>query len=173
VQKIEKQLNMATNKNAQIRYKVLDNCFRNTGRRYFIDDLIRECDKVLMDIDPDFKGISRRQIFDDMAYMESSEGYSIDLVREKEGKRVFYRYEDAGFSINNMPLNETEINRLQTTLQMLSQFKGMPQFEWMCELLPRLKQGSVSDSPDVIIEFDCRIPIFPIHRLIGWIILKI
>jgi predicted DNA-binding transcriptional regulator YafY len=145
---------MATNKNAQTRYKILDNCFRNSGKRYFIEDLIAECNKVLMDIDPDFKGISRRQIFDDILFMESSEGWSVDLLREKDGKRVFYRYEDSSFSINNMPLNEIEINHLQTTLQMLSQFKGMPQFEWMCELLPKLKQGSSQHAPEVIIEFD-------------------
>ncbi|KAA6332586.1 hypothetical protein EZS27_018921 [termite gut metagenome] len=145
---------MATNKNAQIRYKVLDNCFRNTGKRYFIGDLIRECDKILMDLDPCFKGIGRRQIFDDIAFMESSEGWSIDLLREKEGKRVYYRYADPSFSINNMPLNETDINRLQTTLRTISQFKGMPQFEWMYELLPKLKQGSIPDYPDVIMEFD-------------------
>ncbi|KAA6331109.1 hypothetical protein EZS27_020262 [termite gut metagenome] len=145
---------MATNKNAQIRYKVLDNCFRNTGRRYFIEDLIRECNKVLTEIDPDFKGISRRQIFDDIAFMESSEGWEIELIRERESKRVCYRYASPSFSINNMPLNETEINRLLTTLQVFSQLKGMPQFEWIYELLPKLKQGSTPDYPDVIMEFD-------------------
>jgi hypothetical protein len=50
---------MATNKNAQIRYKILDKCFRNSGRRYFIENLISECNKVLKEIDPDSKGISR------------------------------------------------------------------------------------------------------------------
>jgi predicted DNA-binding transcriptional regulator YafY len=145
---------MATNKNAQIRYKILDNCFRNSGRSYFIEDLIRECNKVLTEIAPDFRGISRRQIFDDIAFMESSEGWEIDLLRLKEGKRVYYRYADLSFSINNMPLDETDINRLQNTLQMLSQFKGMPQFEWMYELLPKLKQGSSLSHPDVIMEFD-------------------
>ena len=37
---------MATNKNALIRYKVLDNCFKNVGRKYFINDLISECENV-------------------------------------------------------------------------------------------------------------------------------
>ena len=145
---------MATNKNAQIRYKILDNCFRNNGRRYFIEDLILECDKKLSEIDTNSKGISRRQIFDDINFMESSEGWEIDLLRLKENKRVYYRYTDTSFSINNMPLNETEINRLQTVLQTISQFKGMPQFEWMYELLPKLKQGSATASPNTIMEFE-------------------
>jgi hypothetical protein len=50
---------MATNKNALIRYKILDNCFRNIGKKYFIDDLIEECDKMLLEIDPASNGISR------------------------------------------------------------------------------------------------------------------
>ncbi|MDR2585790.1 MAG: WYL domain-containing protein [Prevotellaceae bacterium] len=145
---------MATNKNAQIRYKILDNCFRNSGRRYFIEDLIRECNRKFSEIDPNSKGISRRQIFDDISFMESSEGWEIDLLKLKDGKRVFYRYADTKFSINNMPLNESDINRLQTALQTISQFKGMPQFEWMCELIPKLKQGITDMYSPVIMEFE-------------------
>lgn len=145
---------MATNKKAQIRYQVLDKCFRNSGRRYFIEDLMSECNRVLAEIDPKSGGISRRQMFDDIAFMESLEGWSIDLARKKDGKRVFYRYVDPSFSINNMPLDETEINRLLTSLQTISQFKGMPQFEWMYELLPKLTQGTSSQIPDIIMEFD-------------------
>lgn len=146
---------MATNKNALLRYKVLDNCFRNKGRRYFIQDLIDECNKVLLDIDPSSKGISRRQIFEDIAFMESSEGWSIDLAKHRDNKKVYYRYEDPSFSINNMPLNEVEINQLKTVVGILSQFKGMPQFEWIHELLPKLNQGiSTVLEENFIIDFD-------------------
>jgi predicted DNA-binding transcriptional regulator YafY len=145
---------MATNKNAQIRYKILDDCFRNTGRRYYIDDLIEETNRKLSGIDPNSKGISRRQIFDDIAFMESTEGGEINLLRKKDGKRVYYRYADTNFSINNMPLNESDIHRLLTTLQTFSRFKGMPQFEWMYELLPKLTHGKMIESPAVIMEFE-------------------
>jgi len=146
---------MATNKNALIRYKVLDNCFRNPGKRYFIDDLIEECEKVLLEIDPDSNGISRRQILDDISFMESKEGWKIELTRNRAGRKVFYRYADPAFSINNMPLNEVEINQLQSVADILSQFKGMPQFEWVNELVPKLKQGMASkEAAATIIEFD-------------------
>jgi len=146
---------MATNKNALIRYKVLDKCFRNSGRRYFIDDLIEACNQVLSDISADSTGISRRQIFDDIAFMESREGWSIDLERLKDGKKAFYRYEDTSFSINNMPLNEVEINQLKSAIDILSQFKGMPQFEWVHELLPKLQEGISQHATSTnIIEFD-------------------
>lgn len=146
---------MSTNKNALIRYKVLDNCFRNPGKRYFIDNLIEECEKILSEIDPESIGISRRQIFDDIAFMESSEGWSIDLKRHKEGKKVFYRYQDPSFSINNMPLNEVEINQLKEAVDILTQFKGMPQFEWISEMVPKLRQGLKSDnSEQKLMEFE-------------------
>lgn len=146
---------MATNKNALIRYKVLDKCFRNPGRRYFIEDLIYECESVLLEIDPDSNGISRRQIFEDISFMESEEGWSIEIDRLREGKRVYYKYTDMSFSINNMPLNEVEINQLKAAVDILSQFKGMPQFEWMNELLPKLQQGLVSEEAAAyIMEFD-------------------
>jgi predicted DNA-binding transcriptional regulator YafY len=140
---------MATNKNALIRYKVLDKCFRNPGKRYFIDDLIAECEIVLMEIDPSTKGISRRQIFEDITFMESKEGWSIELERYREGKKVFYRYADISYSINNMPLNEMEIHQLKSAIDVLAQFSGMPQFKWINELLPKLQLG-ISNKIDTI-----------------------
>jgi predicted DNA-binding transcriptional regulator YafY len=146
---------MATNKNALIRYKILDHCFRNTGRRYFIADLIRECEKVLLEIDSKSTGISRRQIFEDISFMESKEGWGIELDRLKDEKKVYYRYIDTNFSINNMPLNEVEIQQLKSAIDILSQFKGMPQFEWVNELVPKLQQGITAESNSVaIIDFD-------------------
>lgn len=146
---------MGINKNALIRYKILDNCFRNTGRKYFIDDLIAECESVLQEMDPNSNGISRRQIFDDISFMESKEGWSIELLRLRDWKKVYYRYENAEFSINNMPLNEIEINQLKTAVNILSQFKGMPQFEWINELVPKLQQGiSNEEEYPIIMDFD-------------------
>ena len=130
-----------------------------------INDLIEECNKVLGEIDPDFTGISRRQIFDDMLFMESGEGWSIDLGKFRDGKKVYYRYNDTGFSINNMPLNELEVTQLKAAIDILSQFKGMPQFEWIHEMVPKLQQGSISDEKKTIIDFDSNIYLKGIDRL--------
>ena len=146
---------MATTKNPLIRYKILDKCFRNPYKRYFIDDLIEACNVILIEIDAESKGISRRQILDDIAFMESSEGWGIDLIRHRDGKKVYYRYDDTAYSINNMPLNEVEVNQLQSAMQILNQFTGMPQFGWVNEMLPKLQQGiSTTDSQKQIISFD-------------------
>ncbi|NCC71108.1 WYL domain-containing protein, partial [bacterium] len=60
---------MASNKNATIRYRVLDRCLSNHGRYYTIDDLIEECNIALQEDNPDTTGISRRTIFNDIKYM--------------------------------------------------------------------------------------------------------
>jgi len=144
---------MPTNKNAQLRYKILDRCFRNKGRKYFIEDLVSECNKALRNIES--HGVKKRQTQHDIEFMKSAEGWGIVLDENlKEGKRRYYRYADPSFSIYNIPLDESEVNRLQTTLQTLSQFKGMPQFEWMYEILLKLKQGKAEDALPQIMEFE-------------------
>lgn len=146
---------MSTNKNALIRYKVLDNCFRNHSKKYFIDDLIEECENVLLEIDPNSDGISRRQIFADILFMESKEGWGIELDKLRDGRKVYYHYSNKNFSINNMPLNEIEIDQLKSAVDILSQFTGMPQFKWVNELVPKLQQGiSKPREAETIIEFD-------------------
>ncbi|MDG4945758.1 WYL domain-containing protein [Weeksellaceae bacterium KMM 9713] len=130
---------MAINKNALIRYQALDRCFRNTGRLYFIDDLLEECNKALMELDPSNAGIQRRQLFDDIKFMESEQGWSIDLDRVRHGRKVYYRYVDPKFSINNQPLNDAEAEQIMSALQIFSRFSGAPQFEWVNEMIPMLE----------------------------------
>ena len=131
---------MSVNKNALVRYKVLDSCFRNHAKKYFIEDLVEECSKVICDLNSNSNGIGKRQIYLDIEFMESPEGWNIDLEKIRIGKKFCYRYFDPKFSINNMPLNELEINHLKSAIDILSQFKGMPQFEWMNETLTKLHQ---------------------------------
>ncbi len=78
---------MATTKNALVRYRVLDKCFRNTGKKYFIDDLLEECNNALAELDSDTSGISIRQLRDDIAFMKREEGWNIELGDFREGKK--------------------------------------------------------------------------------------
>lgn len=146
---------MATNKHAVIRYHALDQCFSNPGRKYFIDDLIEACNKALYEYTGMSDGIKRRQVFEDIKFMESEQGWSVPLERFKDGKQVFYRYDDKSFSIKNQPVNESEANQLKETLSILTRFKGMPQFEWMEELLVRVESAfKLKGSNGVIVGFE-------------------
>lgn len=132
---------MATNKHATIRYHALDQCFANFGRKYFIEDLIQACNNALYEFSGLSDGIKRRQVFDDIKFMESEQGWSIPLEKFKEGKRTYYRYSDKNFSVKKRAINESEANQLKETLSILSRFKGMPQFEWIDEILIRLESS--------------------------------
>ena len=130
---------MSINKNALLRYQVLDRCFRNTGRRYFWEDLLSEINKALEEYNGPGSGIKRRQLFDDIKFMESDQGWSVPLERKKDGRRVYYRYSDNDFSISSQPLNESEVNQIEAAISVLSRFSGAPQFESVQEMIPVLQ----------------------------------
>jgi len=157
---------MSVNKNALIRYQVLDRCFRNTGRLYFWEDLLEECNKALFEFDSKNEGIKRRQLFDDMRFMESEQGWSVPLARVRKGRRVYYRYENLDFSINNQPLNDSEAEQIKSALQILSRFSGSPQFEWVNELIPRLesKFGLIERKKEVI-KFESNVDLKGLNHL--------
>lgn len=148
-------VHMAVNKNALARYHVLDRCFGNPSKKYFIQDLIEACTKQLLEIDPNSSGIQRRQILSDIKFMEGPEGWNIPLARHREGKKIYYRYFKKDFSIHNQPLNQSQIEQIRAAMQILSRFEGMPQFGWVHELMPKLEQNFllVKDTP-AIISFD-------------------
>jgi len=129
---------MSTNKNAAIRYQALDKCFRDRRHRYYIDDLIDACEEAL-EYYNGVGGVSRRQIFEDIKFMESDTGWSIPLERKKDGKKVYYRYEDSDFSINQQPLTDEEAQQLQTVILTLSRFRGLPSNEWVEEVISNLE----------------------------------
>lgn len=130
---------MATNKHATIRYHALDKCFSNHGRKFFMEDLIDACNEAIYEFSGIEDGVKRRQVFDDITFMESEQGWSIPLERIKDGRKVFYRYSDSFFSIGNKGINPSEAEQLKETLSILSRFKGIPQFEWIKEIQIRLE----------------------------------
>ncbi len=129
---------MPVNKNANIRYRTLDRCFRDTRRKYFIEDLIDECNEALLSYNFE-GGVKRRQIFDDIKFMESEAGYSIELDKLRDGKKVYYRYADPSFSINKQPLSHAEAQQLQQAIITLTRFRGLPQYNWVEEVITNLE----------------------------------
>ena len=145
---------MPTNKNAAIRYQALDKCFRDRRHRYYIDDLIDACEEAL-EYYNGIGGVSRRQIFEDIKFMESETGWSIPLERKKDGKKVYYRYEDPDFSINQQPLTDEEAQQLQTVILTLSRFRGLPSNEWVEEVISNLEwRFNLKGKNENVIGFD-------------------
>ncbi len=145
---------MATNKNATIRYQTLNRCFRNPGRRYNIDDLVNACNEALLDVNPTSSGVKKRQIYEDIKFMQDSRGFDAPIESFKDGRNAYYRYTDLEFSINSQPLNEMEAQQLKESLLTLSRFKGLPQFDWIEELTARLEDSFKLTTDQKVISFD-------------------
>lgn len=146
---------MATNKHAQIRYKILDSCFRNSGRTYTFEELMDSCCDALTEIDSKSNGVSVRTIREDIAFMESDAGWAADIERVKVGRKSIYRYRDPNFSINNQPLSKTELTQINSALEIISRFDGMPQFGWVNEIVTKINNGfELNEESSNIISFD-------------------
>lgn len=155
---------MATNKDAQTRYLALDKCFSNPFKRYFMEDLVEACSAALSNRNPDSRGVQRRQVFEDIKYMEEAWNFTLDRV--KVGKRTYYRYSAPKFSIEKQPLNQSEIEQLKSAMELLARFEGMPQFGWVNELMPKLEHSFLLERNQApIISFDNNQYLTGIERL--------
>ena len=128
---------MAQGKNAYIRYKVLDRCFRDSRRRYYMEDLVEACNEELSNYDG--SSVSERTIRDDISFMQRQAGGGIPLVKKYDGHKAYYMYSDRYFSIMDLPMSQSEAEMLSDTIQMLSRFKGLPNQEWLNATLVQMK----------------------------------
>lgn len=127
---------MPITKQKHIRYYALDRCFRNKSRRYYIEDLLSECNKALQQCD--CAPISERTLKNDLNEFEDIYKTNIDHIHDGYG-RTYYRYSNPDFTIEKAPLTDDELAKLKDTVLMLSRFRGLPQFGWMEEVLTEIQ----------------------------------
>lgn len=129
---------MPTNKKAQLRYQILDRCFSDFNRKYFIDDLVEKVNDALSDLYG--TKVSLRQIRDDIKYMRDRVTYNAPIkAYPYDGKKCYYRYERRGFSIFKNALSVEEVNKLQSTIDMLGKFRGSVANIWLEEVISELE----------------------------------
>lgn len=128
---------MPANKNAMRRYLVLDLMFRSGG--HTIDELMDQIEERLR------YRVGKNTVLDDIAFMESSEGWNIELERRQYGHKKLLLYKDPSFSIMNMPLTQEQARQLRQTIDTLSGIKGLPKFGWLEPLLATLKEKFAID----------------------------
>lgn len=144
---------MSTVKHPMTRYRALDRCFSNRFKNFAIWDLVQACNDALYESTGDSRykvdvrrdrdnhtGVKKRQIYNDIEYMQSDAGWSVEIEKFRNGNNEqCYRYTDPEFSINKSPLSAEEFDHLKQTVLMLNRFQGMPQFEWMADVLSHLE----------------------------------
>ncbi|AJH14524.1 helix-turn-helix transcriptional regulator [Myroides profundi] len=125
---------MAINKNAYARYKILDKCFSNPYKEFYIEDLIEICCLELSEYFGKPMSVSRRQIYDDIKFMKSEVGFLAPIETYPNGKKRYHRYEEEGFSIEKQELTKEERDQITDTLMVLSRVKGLGDTAWIEEL---------------------------------------
>lgn len=143
---------MSVNKKALTRYLAYDRLLRDRGRRYIWKDLVEAANEALRE--EGLNGIGKTQFYADMLYMQCSDWKApIETEQDSMDRRIkYYFYIDPGYSISNQPLNETETKHLREAVSVLSRFTGMPQFEWVNEIIPAIesKLGLIKTGKPVI-----------------------
>ena len=129
---------MPVNKNALLRYKIIDRSLRNRYRRWTIEDLVDAVSDALYDMEGIQKGVSLRTIQADIQIMRSDKlGYNapIEVYDQK-----YYRYADPDYSITELPLTADDFKLITKAVKMLEKTEGKPELQQMGRVLARVKK---------------------------------
>lgn len=145
---------MPVNKNALLRYRILDSCFSDRHHYYSIDDLVDKVNEACVDMLG--MTVSLRQIRADISYMRDSVAYNAPIETVPyDGKKCYYRYSDPDFSIFNTNLSNEEVMKLRSTIEMLGRFRGIPGNAWLEEVISNLEyRFGVKANQDNYVAFD-------------------
>ena len=136
---------------AEIRYQVLDRCFSDKTRYYFIDTLLKAVNKALRN--DGWKEISERTLWNTIKEMENNPNWNVVLTNKKKDGRRYFRYEDPTYSIYRQDLDERQLAQLKSMLLMLQQFHDLEEFDRIKELLKQLEQHynfTLGDTQNII-----------------------
>ncbi|MBD1426030.1 helix-turn-helix transcriptional regulator [Sphingobacterium arenae] len=130
---------MSINKLALIRYKIIDNCLRQTHRKWTLEDLIEKVSNGLYELEGIHSGVSKRTIQGDIQLMRSNKlGYNAPIIVTK---RKFYTYEDVNYSISNSPLSDGDMSKMRDAVDILKHLNGFSYFEEMSDMIARLENN--------------------------------
>ena len=137
---------MATNKNALIRYRTIDQCLQNRQRRWTLEDLIQACSDALIEYEGKDANVSKRTVQLDIQNMRSSKlGYNAPIVCYN---RKYYTYEDESYSITKSPVSKIDLEVLTESMMVLSQFKEFSLFQELGGMIQKLEDKIYRESKD-------------------------
>lgn len=137
---------MAVNKNALIRYRTIDKCLQNTGRKWTLEDLIESCSDALHEYEGKDSFVSKRTVQLDLQTMRSDKlGYNAPI---EVYQRKFYRYSEPNFSITDIPLTDMDLDILTESMEMLRQFKDVSLFSELNGVIQKLEDKIFRETKD-------------------------
>lgn len=128
---------MPANKNALIRYRIIDKCLRSKQHKYPNKDYIRQkISEELYGIDEPH--ISESMIVKDFNAMKTDKalGYMAPIKYSK--KNGGYHYEDPEYSIDGLTLSDQEREALQESATLLRSFVGLPILQNLTDAIEKI-----------------------------------
>ena len=126
-----------TTKNALIRYRTIDRCLQNTGRKWSLQDLIEACSDALYELEGRDVDVSKRTVQLDIQLMRSDKlGYNAPI---EVYERKYYRYADPDYKIAAVPLTETDMDVLAESVTVLRQFSEFSLFSELNGVIQKLE----------------------------------
>ena len=142
---------MSANKNAQLRYRILDRCLKDFSRMYGIDDLTDAVNGSFLDLYD--TTISTRTIRKDLTDLQDRMSFNapIKMYRNTDNS-CYYRYTDPDFELFSDNIDDEEIEKL---IVIFDKFRGIPSMSWVEEPIARLKARiGLSGAADKVISFE-------------------
>ena len=129
---------MPLNRSTLIRLTTIDRCLQNHYRKWTLQDLIDACSDALYEMEGRMDGVSRRTVQSDIQLMRSDKlGYNAPIVVKE---RKYYTYEDPDYSITNIPLNNEDIETLNSAMEVLRHFQIFSQFSAAETVINKLEE---------------------------------
>ncbi|XZF16123.1 helix-turn-helix transcriptional regulator [Chitinophagaceae bacterium MMS25-I14] len=128
---------MPVNKAARFRFEIIDECLRNTARKWSKAELLRYVNRRLELHFGSDTSISVSQLRYDIESMQAEYGAPVEMY--KDGRNYYYRYEEPDFSIKSIPIDEEDIVKLNNAVQLLQQIKGFTIADDIAEIVKRLE----------------------------------
>jgi predicted DNA-binding transcriptional regulator YafY len=123
---------MPLNKNAILRYRIIDKCLTNTHRRF--PDTAFLLEKINEQLP---SPISESMLNKDLRDMKDHYDAPIKFDRTRKG----YYYTEEGFSIKEFPLTHEEIEALDYSTALLQQLKGTRMFDQFENAINKVIEG--------------------------------
>lgn len=110
---------MPVNKSARLRFEIIDECLRNTAKKWTKSSLLAFVNRRL---EGRQTSISASQLRYDLEAMKTEYDAPIEMYRE--GRQYYYRYETPDFSIKTLPVGEEDLQKLNHAVQLLQQIRA-------------------------------------------------
>jgi predicted DNA-binding transcriptional regulator YafY len=150
---------MPANKYALIRYRTIDRCLTNRSNAYpSKEDLRLACEEALYGSAGDRISVSTLEKDLNAMRNDGALGYLAPIVYHRD-ERGYY-YEDEGYSIENLQLNDEELDAIRFAAKTLVQFRNVPIFSQFDQAISkiddrlRLAPNLDTQALDAVVQFE-------------------